>query len=122
MITVNKKIDKFSVDAIRFVVTQVVHGLSYIHSKQIIHCDVKPGNILLNKEFVVKLCDFGSIRKYDDQFIVEYSTDSPYLNGTMEYMSKDALQGKKVDYSEDVWGLGCTVFFMTTGVHAFKRE
>ena len=86
-------------DVICYFTCQIVEALAYLQTKTIIHCDVKPENIFLMSDFQLKLGDFGSARKIDDQFITQYSNSKPYLNGTIEYMSPASLSGKEVDYS-----------------------
>ncbi|CAN0875138.1 Mitogen-activated protein kinase kinase kinase 20 [Linum grandiflorum] len=89
--------------------------LSLIHSRGYIHCDVKPGNILVfplrsdPNVCQLKLADFGLAMKTDS-----ISTDTD-VRGTLMYMAPEVLLSGKVSPAMDIWSFGCTVIEMLTG-------
>lgn len=95
------------------VLAQVSDALMYLHSKKIIHRDVKPSNILINQLFVgeegffeFKLCDFSLARRFDDA--EEHMFGS--VVGTPSYIAPEVIDGDLYDTSVDVWGLGVTLY------------
>ncbi|KAH0455950.1 hypothetical protein IEQ34_015982 [Dendrobium chrysotoxum] len=94
---------------------QVLLGLSYLHSHQIVHRDIKPGNLLVNAAGEIKIADFGVSK------IIRRSLD-PCLSyvGTSAYMSPerfdpDSYGGNYDAYAADVWSLGLTVLELHLG-------
>jgi serine/threonine protein kinase len=96
------------------VVVQVAKALNYLKENGIVHCDIKPGNILLTKDNIAKLGDFGFVRigrELDRQLEDENS-----VLGTPEYISPEqALGEKNIDFRSDLYSLGVTLFHMVTG-------
>ena len=83
--------------------------------KHQIHRDMKPGNILINSEGLVKLTDFGIARTLEDS--------SGFCNtfvGTKTYMSPERIQGMEYSYSSDIWSLGLIICELATGVFPYK--
>lgn len=87
---------------------QMLTGLSYAHSKGVIHKDIKASNFLLTPS-VVKITDFGI-----SQLVTDSSATST-LYGTPKYMSPEQVLGKKLDYRSDVYSLSVTFYEMITG-------
>lgn len=90
---------------------QAVQGLSYLHGRKpvIIHCDLKPANILLTRNFdTVKICDMGiSKARAQDQTITTAAKD--VLPGTPTYLAPEVLlHNAKTSTDTDMWSLGCT--------------
>ena len=83
---------------------QTALALNYIHSHKMIHRDVKPENILLDKFTDVKLCDFGWSAEYDE------GTRRQTVCGTYEYMAPEILFKKQQDTGIDIWALGILLY------------
>ena len=92
-------------DDLKIVMKDVLHGLLYLHSQDILHGDVKPGNILLNRQGQCKLADFGVCSKPRD---TRDSTCATWV-GTVTYMSPERIKGNSYSFSADVWALGVIV-------------
>ena len=106
----------------------VCQALHYAHNKDytlygkvyrgLIHRDVKPDNIVISKEGIVKLMDFGIARPSE----VSLHTIGAKIMGTMIYLSPEQLNGKPLDHRSDIFSL-CTVLYeMITGTRAFPQK
>ncbi len=100
------------------IVRQVADGLAYAHERNIIHCDVKPENILVNAAGVPKLADFGlakSIRGESGSI-----TRDGVVLGTPTYMSPEQCSGGRLDARTDIYSLGATFYRMVAGRDVFE--
>lgn len=99
---------KMSMEQIRATTEMILSGVDYMHSKQIVHLDLKPNNILVGKNGIVSICDFGlsneliNGRKYDA------------ICGTREYMCPEMLLGYGCDKGADIWVNKFTLIFYFT--------
>ncbi|XP_055830396.1 mitogen-activated protein kinase kinase kinase 20-like [Solanum dulcamara] len=102
----------------------VLLGLSFIHGKGIIHCDIKPHNILLTSddddddtEEVAKIADFGL------SLTLEQScTQKQGLRGTKRYMAPESLLNQEYGPKADIWALGCMVYELITGTPLWESS
>ncbi|CAC5394717.1 NEK1_4_5 [Mytilus coruscus] len=99
-------------------VRQMASGLEFLHSKNVLHRDVKSKNILLTAHNDVKIADFGVAREIP---VAAPGKMSVFI-GSPQYMSPEMLAKKPYDEKTDIWSLGCTCFEMGTGDYAFKAE
>jgi tetratricopeptide (TPR) repeat protein len=99
-------------EAVRLTV-QILEGLRVLHSLDIVHRDVKPGNILLEPGGGVKLADFGlALRPESDE---SRMTVGEGVLGTLEYVSPEQALGEEVDGRGDLYSLGVVLYEMLTG-------
>lgn len=105
---------------------QLVEALAYLQKHRIIHRDIKPGNILLNriktgtKSIIqVKLCDFSLSKRLDEN---KTSHHDKMIVGTPYYMSPEILLKEPYDYSVDVWSLGVVMYELITKERPFESE
>nr|XP_061801204.1 serine/threonine-protein kinase 36-like [Nerophis lumbriciformis] len=96
---------------------QLVSALYYLHSRRILHRDMKPQNILFDKNGVVKLCDFGFARAMSISTMVVTS-----IKGTPLYMSPELVAEKPYDHTADLWALGCILYEIHTGLPPFCAD
>lgn len=90
---------------------QVIDALEYILQFNVVHRDVKPGNILLAKDGVAKLGDFGFLKsKYDESI----QTEGQVL-GTPDYIAPEQAMGHDIDFRADLYSLGVTMYHMLVG-------
>jgi len=88
---------------------QIADAIAYLHSNGLIHRDMKPGNILIGQDGLLKVSDFGWSRFIDeDSFAVT-------LGGTPLYNSPEILSNRPYTQKADVWGLGCIMYEMASG-------
>ena len=94
-------------------------GLAAAHEQGLVHRDVKPANILLEKgvERAV-LTDFGLARAADDVSMTRFGV----IAGTPQYMSPEQARGEALDSRSDLFSLGCVLYEMATGVSPFRAE
>jgi len=94
----------------------IVEGIDYLHSKGIVHCDIKGKNILVGNG-AVKLTDFGSSKRVGDAMATEYDSVNcgAKVNGTPLWMAPEVVRQVEQGPASDIWSLGCTVLEMATG-------
>ncbi len=96
---------------------QVCDGLSFIHSRALLHRDVKPSNILVTPERRAILVDFGLAKRVSDDQI----TDHGRVVGTYRYMSPEQARGEALDRRSDVYAVGVTLYELLAGRPPFTH-
>ena len=98
---------------------ETAKALEHAHGQGFIHRDVKPKNIMINKEGVTKLADMGLARAVSDREAAEAEAGKAY--GTPYYISPEQIRGEvDVDFRADIYGLGATLYHMVTGKVPFE--
>jgi len=101
----------------------LMDAMEYIHTEGVIHQDIKPANVMLNRRGgesdVVKVLDFGLVKALDDEKQARASGNS--LAGTPLYMSPEAIQTPmSVDARSDIYAVGAVGYFLVTGTPVFE--
>ena len=99
------------------VIKQVCDGLEYAHRHGVVHRDIKPGNIMLLKDGLVKVTDFGIAR-----VATSSKTQAGIIKGTPYYMSPEQAQGMRVSAPSDIFSLGVVFYQLLTGRLPFDGE
>ncbi len=97
---------------------QVCDGLAEAHRLGVVHRDLKPQNIMIDREGNARIMDFGIARSLKMKGITEAGT----VFGTPEYISPEQVEGKEVDQRSDIYSLGVILYEMVTGGVPFKGE
>ncbi|NOR15113.1 MAG: protein kinase, partial [Candidatus Aminicenantes bacterium] len=97
---------------------QICEGLSEAHRLGVVHRDLKPNNIMIDKEGNARIMDFGIARSLSAKGI----TGAGVMIGTPEYMSPEQVEGKDVDQHSDIYSLGIILYEMLTGRVPFEGD
>jgi hypothetical protein len=112
LLDVFKEFGPWDENMIRIYTQQILEGLTFLHSKSIVHQDLKWANVLVNSSGEIKLSDFGWAR------IIERSMSNwdiyKSLKGTVPWMAPEILRQKPSDWRADIWSLGWTIIEMAT--------
>jgi serine/threonine-protein kinase len=93
------------------VVSQACEGLEYAHRHSVIHRDVKPGNLLINPDGLVKLADFGIAKAAEDSRITQIGS----VLGTAAYLSPERAKGQEATVRSDVYSIGVVLYQALAG-------
>ena len=104
LIEVNKALD---------IIMQAAKALEFAHENRIVHRDIKPDNLMLTKEGIVKIADLGIAKTFEESSAG--AKDQRGVLGTPHYMAPEQALGKAIDHRADIYSLGATFYHMLTG-------
>lgn len=104
------------------VIAQAARGLAHAHENGVIHRDVKPANLLVDSKHIVRLLDMGlALMGAEEEESLTVANNENVL-GTADYLAPEqALNSHSVDHRADIYGLGCTMYFLLTGQPPFNQ-
>jgi serine/threonine-protein kinase len=97
---------------------QALLGMGYAHRMGIVHRDIKPGNIMLNRQGIVKVMDFGIAKVLGGRSMTRTGTQM----GTAWYMAPEQVMNRGVDIRSDIYALGVTLYEMLSGRVPFESD
>lgn len=118
LLTYVRRRRKLKEDVAAHLFKQIIVGLQYIHSKAVLHRDIKLDNILLTSQGTVKICDFGVSK------LIEKPQDRMFEQcGTPAYIAPEVFENKGYfGYQSDVWSTGVVLYAMLFGTVPFKAS
>lgn len=105
-------------EEVKDIMVQVLSAMKKVHEAHIVHRDIKPSNIMICADKSVRLLDFGVAKDLDATNPL--TTIPGSVIGTTGYMSPEQAAGYTVNWLSDIYSLGCVMYFMLTGHHAFN--
>lgn len=97
----------------------IAEGLEHAHAMGIVHCDVKPHNILITDAGRIKVTDFGIARAINSAATMMYTNS---VMGSAHYISPEQASGKSINVSTDIYSLGVVLYELLTGEVPFRGE
>lgn len=111
--------ERLSIDnAVKFTIA-IAEGLEHAHAMGIVHCDIKPHNVLITKQGRIKVTDFGIARAMNAGTTMMYTNS---IIGSAHYLSPEQASGKPVNGSTDIYSLGAVLYEMLTGRVPYEGE
>jgi serine/threonine protein kinase len=111
---IRKRKGPLPIDDVLIFMNAVCAALGFAHANNLVHCDVKPGNVMIDSNGQVYLTDFGIVRH------AESATTTFGMAGTPSYMAPEQVRGEPVGPATDVYALGIMLFEMLTGQRPFR--
>lgn len=105
----------FDEHLVKIYTKQLLKGLAFLHSKRILHRDIKGANILVSQDGTLKLSDFGACKRMSSAQLDEDLVISRSLRGSPYWMAPEIAKRTGHSFSADVWSVGCTVIEMLVG-------
>jgi 3-phosphoinositide dependent protein kinase-1 len=112
-----------SLASCKFYMAELITGLEYMHGLGILHRDLKPENLIFDKNMHLKITDFGTAKvtlpEGGGEINLEKTRVKGTFVGTAQYVSPELVNGEEITAMTDLWAVGCIIFQMLTGTHAF---
>lgn len=102
----------FTENVIKKYTRQILEGLEYLHANNVIHRDLKGANILVDRDGLCKVSDFGGAKVVVDE--IEFKQQNSF-KGTPNWMAPETVKNLEYTRFSDIWSVGCTVIEMATG-------
>lgn len=112
--------DEVSIDQAVEWTEGVLGAVAYSHENDIVHRDIKPGNVMVDEAGTVKVMDFGIARALSDSSATMTQTQA--VVGTAQYLSPEQARGETVDFRSDLYSVGCLLFELLTGRPPFVGD
>ncbi|MCO0860416.1 Stk1 family PASTA domain-containing Ser/Thr kinase [Staphylococcus pasteuri] len=97
---------------------QILEGIKHAHDNRIVHRDIKPQNILIDKNKTLKIFDFGIAKAISETSL----TQTNHVLGTVQYLSPEQAKGESTDEGTDIYSIGIVLFEMLVGEPPFNGE
>ncbi|MCO5584951.1 hypothetical protein L7F22_038883 [Adiantum nelumboides] len=114
-----RKHGKLDESTIKSFLQQILNGLNYLHGRGILHRDLKADNLLVDFNGIVKISDFGTVRKSED---IYGNVASMSMQGSIFWMAPEVLSRAGYSAKVDIWSLGCVVLEMFAGRRPWSDE
>jgi serine/threonine protein kinase len=111
-----------SIEQIKYYFIQIIKGIQYLHSLNFVYRDIKPENILIDKNNVIKIIDFGSCYDLSDLNNNDNNNKFKFFVGSPGYIAPECIHNKSCSKSSDYFSLGCLLYAMFTGFPPFLGE
>ncbi|MGA7614409.1 MAG: serine/threonine-protein kinase, partial [Thermoanaerobaculia bacterium] len=115
-----QRVGRLPVDAAARIALGLLQGLAYAHDRGVIHRDIKPANVMVTRDGVAKITDFGiarAVRSHDGEV-----TDVDQILGTPHYMAPERISGKPLDGRADLFSTGVVLYEMLSGEKPFGGD
>ena len=113
-----RRVGRLSVEQAVDIAYQIAAGVGHAHKMGIIHCDIKPQNVLVTSEGLVKVTDFGIARALSETGL----TDPEVVWGSPTYFSPEQAAGERPVPASDVYSIGIVLYEMLAGIPPFRAE
>jgi serine/threonine protein kinase len=97
---------------------QIIEGIKHAHETRIVHRDIKPQNILIEKDKTLKILDFGIAKALSETTM----TQTNHVLGTVQYLSPEQARGESTDSGTDIYSIGVVLYEMLVGKPPYNGE